>query len=254
MPNQLALEKPLVFFDLETTGINLAKDRIIELCAIRINPDNSRSTYIQRFNPEIPIESEATAAHGITNAMLAEEPLLADRVEEVCALFRGCDLAGYNILKFDVPLLVEELTRVNAKDIPIVGARYIDSYTIFIKKEPRKLSDALRFYAGEELVNAHSAQADVEASIKVLSGQLQKYNDLKPDVDSLFAFSTDGKAMVDYAGFFARNEVGELIFTFGQNKGKKVMENLGMLNWMLPRDFPRYTKRICQDILDGKLK
>jgi len=254
MLNSLKLEKPLVFFDLETTGTSIVKDRIIELCAIKVNPDKTRELYLQKFNPEIPIDPEASAVHGVTNEMLVNEPILACRVNEICDFFRGCDLTGYNILKFDVPLLVEELTRVGVTEIPITGARYVDAYTIFVKREPRKLSDALRIYAGEELVNAHSAQADVEATVKVLDGQLRKYQDLKPDVGSLYELSTDGKSMVDYAGFIGRNDAGELIFTFGQNRGKKVSENLGMLNWMLPRDFPLYTKKICQDILDGKLK
>ncbi len=253
MLNTLSLQRPLVFFDLETTGTSLTKDRIVELCAIKILPDKSRTMLLQRFNPEMPIPSSATAIHGITNEMVEDEPTFRERVNEIAAFFSNCDLAGYNIAKFDIPILVEELLRAGLGENPFEQVKIVDALSIFFKKEPRNLAAALKFYANEELINAHSAEADVEATIKVLNGQLEKYSDLTPTADSLHEFSYQESDYVDYDRKFARGKNGEIVFTFGKNKGLAVVGNLGMVEWMLNKDFAEQTKLIARKIIRGEI-
>lgn len=253
MLKTLQLVRPLIFFDVETTGVNTSKDRIIELYAVKILPDKSRIQYFQRFNPGIPIPAEATEVHGITNVMVANEPHFAEKADILVEFFSGCDLAGYNIVRFDIPILVEEFFRAGIEKNPFDNAQCVDCLAIFHKKEPRNLAAALKFYAQEELVNAHSAEADVEATIKVLNGQLQKYTDLDPSVNKLSEFNTSQKNIVDYDGRFVRNAEGEIVFAFGTNKGKRAVDNPGMLKWMLEKDFSGHTKFIARKILHGEL-
>ncbi len=251
--SNLNLKRPLVFFDTETTGVNIVQDRIIELCAIKIFLDKSRETFIQRFNPGIPIPPEATTVHGITDEMVANEPSFSTKVSEIVEFFSGCDLAGYNLIRFDIPLLVEELLRNGVKQIPFEGAKFIDCMAIWRVMEPRTLSDAVKYYTGEVHEEAHAAQGDAEATISVLAGQLAKYPDLSPDPDTLHDLALQGNSVIDYAGKFSRDDDGDIIFTFGKNSGQKVKDNLGMLDWMLSRDFPAHTKYIARKILNGEL-
>jgi len=252
--SNLNLKRPLVFFDTETTGVNIIKDRIIELCAIKIYPAKSNDIFLQRFNPGIPIEPGATEVHGITDEMVAHEPPFSEKAAEIAEFFSGCDLAGYNLIRFDVPLLVEELLRNGVTKIPFEGAHMIDCLAIWRKMEPRTLTDAVRSFTNGGHENAHSAKADVEATIKVLNGQLTKYPELAPDPDALYDLVNENRSVLDYAGKFARDETGEIIFTFGANRGKKVKDNYGMLEWMLPRDFTEHTKHIARQLLEGKLR
>ncbi len=254
MLENLNLNRPLVFFDTETTGVNIVNDRIIELCGIKIYPDKTQDLFLQRFNPGIPIPPEATAIHGITDEMVANEPRFSAKVDEIVDFFSGCDLAGYNLIRFDVPLLVEELLRNCVANIPFEGARFIDCLAIWRKMEPRTLSDAVKYYTGEVHAEAHAAKGDVEATMKVLSGQLAKYPDLSPDPDMLHKIAHEGNTVIDYAGKFTRDADGDIIFTFSNNIGKKVKDNLGMLDWMLTRDFTAQTKHIARQILDGELR
>lgn len=253
MLSQLSLTKPLIFFDLETTGISISKDRIIELCAIKIMPDKSRTMMLQLFYPEMPIPTDASAVHGITDEMVKNEPTFREKAKEVAAFFADCDLAGYNIAKFDIPILVEELLRAGLEENPFEKVKVIDSLSIFFKKEPRNLAAALKFYANEEIVNAHSAEADVEATIKVLNGQLEKYSDLNPTPDALHEFSFQENDYLDYDRKFFRDKKGEIIFMFGKNKGQPVADNLGMVKWMLDKDFSEHTKFIARKILSGEI-
>ena len=252
--SNLNLKRPLVFFDTETTGVNIIKDRIIELCAIKIYPAKSNDIFLQRFNPGIPIEPGATEVHGITDEMVAHEPPFSEKAAEIAEFFSGCDLAGYNLIRFDVPLLVEELLRNGVTKIPFEGAHMIDCLAIWRKMEPRTLTDAVRSFTNGVHENAHSAKSDVEATMKVLSGQLAKYSDLVGDPESLHCLVDQGTTILDYDRKFSRDEDGEIIFTFSANKGKKVRENLGMLDWMLSRDFTAHTKYIARQILEGKLR
>ena len=253
MLNSLALQRPLVFFDLETTGVSLTKDKIIELCAIKIMPDKSRSMLLQRFYPEMPIPPSATEIHGITDDMVKNEPTFREKAKEVAAFFSGSDLAGYNIAKFDIPLLVEEFLRAGLDENPFEKVKVIDSLSIYFKKEPRNLAASLKFYANEEIINAHSAEADVEATIKVLNGQLEKYSDLNPTAESLHEFSVQENDYLDYDRKFSRDKKGEIVFMFGKNKGLPVAENLGMVKWMLDKDFSEHTKFVARKILSGEI-
>ena len=254
MLNSLILHRPLIFFDLETTGVSLSKDKIIELCAIKIMPDKSRTMLLQRFYPEMPIPPSATEIHGITDEMVANEPTFREKAKEVLAFFSNCDIAGYNIAKFDIPLLVEELLRSGLEVNPFEKVKVIDSLSIYFKKEPRTLSAAVKFYAHEELLNAHSAEADVEATMKVLNGQLEKYSDLHPTPDALHEFSYQESEYLDYDRKFSRDKKGEIVFMFGKNKGVPVVHNLGMVKWMLEKDFSEHTKFIARKILKGEIK
>ncbi len=252
MLNRLQLSKPLIFFDLETTGTTL-KDRIVELCAIKIMPDKSRTMLLHRYYPEMPIPPSASAIHGITDEMVRNEPPFRERAKDVAAFFSGSDLAGFNIAKFDIPILVEELLRSGLTENPFETAKVIDSLSIFFKKEPRNLAAALKFYANEELQNAHSAEADVEATIKVLNGQLEKYPELAATSESLHEFSHQESDFLDYDRKFARDKNGEIVFMFGKNKGAPVADNLGMVKWMLDKDFTEQTKLIARKILKGEI-
>lgn len=253
MLDSLLLRRPLIFFDVETTGTNPFKDKIVELCAIKIQTDKSRTTYLQLFNPEMEIPADVSEIHGITNEMVKNEPPFREKAKEIAKFFSECDLAGFNIARFDVPVLVEEFLRAGLEYNPVEQAKIIDAMAIFHKKEPRNLAAALKFYAGEDLVDAHSAEADVEATIKVLDGQLKKYSDITPTPDSLQEFSIQKTPTLDYDGKFARDNKGEIIFTFGKNKGMSVADNHGMLHWMLGKEFSEHTKFIARKILNGEI-
>lgn len=209
---------------------------------------------MQRFNPGIKIPVDVSKIHGITNKMVEHEPAFKTKAQEVASFFSGCDLAGFNIAKFDIPILVEEFLRAGLEYNPVEDAKIVDAMTIFMRKEPRNLEAALKFYANEELKNAHSALADVEATIKVLNGQLKKYSDLHPSADSLHEFSASKYAVLDYDGKFGRDKNGDIIFTFGKNKGSLVSKNTGMIEWMLDKDFSEHTKFIARKILRGEIK
>jgi DNA polymerase-3 subunit epsilon len=253
MLDTLILQRPLIFFDVETTGTNPVKDKIVELCAIKILTDKSRSRYVQLFNPEMEIPYEVSQVHGITNDMVKNEPPFREKAKEIAKFFSDSDLAGFNIARFDVPVLVEEFLRAGLEYNPIENAKIIDTMSIFHKKEPRNLTAALKFYADEELVNAHSAEADVEATMKVLDGQLKKYSDIAPTADALQEFSVSKNLTLDYDGKFTRDNNGKIVFTFGKNKGLRVADNLGMVQWMLEKDFSEHTKFIARKILKGEI-
>jgi len=259
MLDTLLLQRPLIFFDVETTGPHPVKDKIVELCAIKIFSDSknasrkSRLTYIQLFNPEMEIPYEVSQLHGITNDMVKNEPPFRLKAQEIAEFFRGCDVAGFNIARFDIPILVEEFLRSGLTYNPLEEAKIIDTMAIFHKKEPRNLEAALNFYTGETLEQAHTAEADVEATIKVLDGQLRKYSDLIPTADALQEFVASKLPALDYDGKFGRNQQGEIIFTFGKNKGLRVADHLGMVQWMLDKDFSEHTKFIARKILKGEI-
>ena len=247
---KLQLTKPICFFDIETTGTEISKDRIVEIAILKLQPDGTKEKIEIRINPEIPIPAEVSKVHGITNEMVADSPTFKQESSRIHNFLKGCDLAGFNSDRFDIPLLVEEFLRAeisfNFKNI-----KTIDVQTIFHKKEPRTLSAALKFYCDEELTNAHSANADTKATHDVLLAQLDRYGDLEPNVDFLNQFSLRRKT-ADFAGFLVYNKEEEICFGFGKYKGKKVTEILdrepGYFGWVLNADFPRYTKKILTEI------
>ena len=247
---KLKLTKPLCFFDLETTGTDVSKDRIIEIAIIKVNTDGSRESLEIRLNPGIPIPPESTLIHGITDEMVANEPKFKDKARNIYNFLKGCDLAGFNSDRFDIPLLVEELLRADL-DFDFKNTKTIDVQNIFHKMESRTLSAALKFYCDKELTDAHTAIADANATLDVLIAQLDRYSELEPNVDFLNDFSTRKKT-ADFAGFLIYNKDDEICFGFGKHKGKKVNEILkeepGYFGWILNADFPRYTKKILTEI------
>jgi DNA polymerase III subunit epsilon len=218
----LQLDRPIVFFDLETTGTDPYYDRIIEICAIKLLPYGTRESLYHLLNPGIPIPEEASEINGFTDEQVADKPSFAEVAKEIAAFFTGCDLGGYNVRRFDAPFIMEEFHRCKLYPILLTETKIIDAQTVFHKKEPRDLSSAVKFFVKEDHTNAHSAQVDVEATIKVLKHQLITYGDLKPDVDFLHSFSADDEDFIDFSGKFRRNKKGQLVYKFGKYKNKVV--------------------------------
>ncbi|MGB3590768.1 MAG: 3'-5' exonuclease [Nonlabens sp.] len=247
---QLNLRRPICFFDLETTGTNISKDRIVEMCIHKVFPDGAEKTYTYRINPTVQIPPETTAVHGITNEMVKDEPTFKEKAHEINNIIKDSDLAGFNSNRFDIPLLAEEMLRANI-DFDMGNRNAIDVQNIFHKMEQRTLVAAYKFYCNKDLTDAHSAQADTIATYEVLKGQLERYNELENDMKSLAEFSTRRKP-VDFAGMLAYNEQGEECFNFGKHKGKKVVDVLkqepGYYSWIQNADFPLYTKKVLTSI------
>jgi len=250
--SELKLEKPLAFFDLETTGVNVAVDRIVEISIIKVFPDGSRETLTKRVNPTIPILPEATEVHGITDADVANEPTFSEIAREVSAFLTGCDMAGYNIMRFDLPMLVEEMLRAGAKHFPKEGARFVDAMSIFHHFEKRDLEAALKFYCDKDIVDAHSAEADALAVVDVLGAQIDRYA-LGNDIEQLQELSTQGQEIIDYAGKFTRDEKGDIVFTFGKNKDRRVVDDPSYVDWMCRGEFTKDTKEKGRKVLNGEI-
>ncbi len=247
---ELKLTKPIVFFDLETTGINIAKDRIVEISILKIFPNGNKESKTWLVNPEIEIPKEASDIHGITNEQVVTEPTFKELATKVSEMIEGCDLAGFNSNRFDIPLLAEEMLRAGV-DFDMNNRVAVDVQVIFHKKEERTLSAAYKFYCGKSLENAHSAEADTNATYEILKAQLDKYNDLENDINFLNEYSTFSKR-ADFAGFVVFNEEGDEIFTFGKYKGQKVVDVLakdkGYFSWIQNAEFPLYTKKVLAEI------
>ncbi len=248
---RIQLQRPLAVFDLETTGINITQDRVIEIAILKIHPDGTQETYLKRVNPEVKMTEENMAIHGITNKELENEPTFGELAPEIKAFIADCDFGGYNSNRFDVPVLVEEMLRVDPT-FNISKAKFIDVQNIFHKMEQRTLSAAYKFYCGNDLVNAHSALADATATWEILNAQLEKYTDLKTDVAFLADFTlAHDNQRADFAGRLAKNEKGEILYNFGKNRGKTVAEIMqtepGYHGWMLNADFPLHTKQTLRE-------
>jgi DNA polymerase-3 subunit epsilon len=246
----MLLTRPLCVFDIESTGVNVVQDRIVELCVLRIQPDGSETVKTWRVNPGIPIPAVVTEIHGISDADVADAPAFEGILPELIPMLQGSDLVGYNSNKFDIPLLAEELLRAGS-DFDLSQCRSIDVQNIFHKKEQRTLVAALKFYCESDLVNAHSAEADVRATYEVLKAQLLRYEDLPRDVAALSDFSTMNKA-ADFAGFITYDSEGHEQFSFGKYKGQRVSHVLskdsGYYSWLQNADFPLFTKKILTAI------
>ena len=242
---RLKLERPIMFFDLETTGTNILRDRIVEISMIKVYPDGHDLQRTVRVNPGMPIPAEATAVHHITDADVADKPLFADIAAQLAESFAGCDITGFNSNRFDVPMLAEEFARVGV-DFDFTAPRYVDVQTIFHKKEQRTLSAAYRFYCDKDLEGAHSANADTRATYEVLLAQLERYADLPCDIDGLSDFSMQQKN-VDLAGRLVYDDQHREVINFGKYKGQLAADVLqkdpGYYNWIQQGDFPSETKR-----------
>ncbi|MBS1486290.1 MAG: 3'-5' exonuclease [Bacteroidetes bacterium] len=254
---KLSLKIPLCFFDLETTGINISRDRIIEIAVIKVMPNGEMIRKSNRVNPGIPIPPESTAIHGITDDDVKNKPTFKEVAKDYARFMEGCDLAGFNILKFDVPMLVEEFLRADV-EFDYQRKKIIDSQRIFHLMEKRNLASAYRFYCRKEMTNAHSAEADTQACLEVLQAQIEKYDGsdvtdtqerkigmIKNDMESLSKLVSDD--LVDLSGRMVRNPKGEVIFNFGKHKNKLVTqvfkEEPSYYDWMMNGDFPLDTKR-----------
>ncbi len=247
---KLNLTKPIIFFDLETTGTNITHDRIVELSYIEVSPDGTEEKKSRRINPEMPIPPESTAIHHITDEDVKDCPTFRQVSKALLAIFDGCDIAGYNSNKFDVPLLMEEFARCGL-NFEIKGRHFIDVQNIFHKMEQRTLVAAYKFYCGGDLENAHSALADTQATYDVLLGQLDRYGNLKNDIGFLAEFSASGRN-VDLAGRIVLNDKDVPVFNFGKHKGKTVEEVLrrepSFYDWMMQGDFPKNTKDMLRQL------
>jgi DNA polymerase-3 subunit epsilon len=247
---EINVKNPLVFIDLETTGIDVINDRIVEISAVKIMPNGKREVKTRRINPTIPIPAEATAVHGITNDDVMDEPTFKEIAKSLAQFMEGCDMAGFNSNRFDFPLLAEEFLRADV-DFDFRKRKFIDVQTIFHKMEKRTLEAAYKFYCNKELVGAHGAEVDAIATFEVLKAQLDRYSELQNDVDFLADFSTHNQN-VDFAGRIIYDENGKEIFNFGKHKGKSVEEifekESSYYAWMMNGDFPLYTKKILTSI------
>lgn len=246
----LNLKRPLAFIDLETTGINVTTDRIVELSVLKIWPNGKEEWMSTRVNPEMPIPPKTTAIHGIKDEDVVNSPAFREVAKKLAVFLEGCDLAGYNAIKFDIPVLAEEFLRVNI-DFNFRKRRYIDVQVIFHKKEQRTLSAAYQFYCNKELQGAHGSKADTSATFEVLKSQLDRYQDLENDVEKLADFSCFNNN-VDFAGRIILDENGVETFNFGKHKGKAVetvfAEEPAYYSWMMNSEFPLYTKKILTEI------
>ncbi|MFM9143135.1 MAG: exonuclease domain-containing protein [Bacteroidota bacterium] len=248
---RLGLQRPLVFFDLETTGLSIGKDRIVEFAGVKLKPDGSVQELEQRLQPGIPIPLDVSKIHGIYDADVIGMPTLEEFAPRILQFFDQADLAGYNSAYFDLPFLVDEMLRIG-QDLDLTTARMVDVQAIFHKKEPRDLKAALRYYCGAELENAHSAAADARATCRILLEQLNRYPDLQPNVDFLHRFTARNNKSVDLAGRIVRDDQGVETFGFGKYKGQSVEQVFGRdpsyYTWMMAGDFPRHTKKIITAI------
>ena len=247
----LNLANPIVFFDLETTGVNIAKDRIVEISVLKVYPNGKEEQKTIRVNPEMHIPEETSKIHGIYDEDVKDAPTFKNIAKELAHYIEGCDLGGYNSNRFDIPLLAEEFLRADV-DFDMSKRKFVDVQTIFHKMEQRTLSAAYRFYCDKCLEDAHTAAADTMATYEVLKSQLDRYGDkLENSIEFLSKFSTQNKN-VDFAGFIVLDDKGVEVFNFGKNKGvpveKVLQEQQGYYDWMMKSDFPLYTKKVLTRI------
>jgi DNA polymerase-3 subunit epsilon len=242
---KLNLKNPLVFFDLETTGINITTDRIVEISYLKITVDGKEESKTRRINPEMHIPEQATAIHGITDDDVKDCPTFKEIAKSLANQIEGCNLAGFNSNRFDIPLLAEEFLRAGV-NIDLNKRKFIDVQTIYHKMEPRNLIAAYKYYCGKDLTEAHSAEADTRATYEVLMSQLDKYPDLENDTDKLSAFSSFTNN-VDFAGRMIFNEKGDEVINFGKYKGQLVKDVLkkdpGYYSWIMQGEFALNTKQ-----------
>ena len=244
------LKKPIVFFDLESTGLNPATDRIVEISMLKIFPDGKEDEYTQRINPTIPISPESSKVHGIFDADVADEPTFQQASRQILDFIKGCDLGGYNSNRFDIPLLAEEFARAGV-EVDIKKINLVDVQVIFFKQEPRTLAGAYKFYCGKELEGAHSARADVKATWEILKAQVDRYDDVGNDVEALSELS-GADHVADLAGRLVYDDEKNVLFNFGKHKGKRVdnvfRKEPSYYDWMMNGDFPAYTKKVITRI------
>ena len=247
---KLNLKNPIVFLDLETTGVDPSRDRIVEISLVKVMPDGTKEVKTRRINPEMPIPPAATAVHGITDEDVKDCPRFREIAKSLAAYIEGCDFGGFNSNKFDIPVLAEEFLRAGV-DVDLKKRKMVDVQNIFHKMEQRTLVAAYKFYCDKDLENAHSAEADTLATYEVLMAQPDRYEELKNDIDFLADFSSRSQ-FVDYAGRIVYDEKGVEVFNFGKHKGRSVAEVFreepSYYSWMMNGDFPKYTQKVITEI------
>lgn len=252
---KLKLQRPIVFFDLETTGTSVTHDRIVEISIIKIFPDGSETIHSRRINPGMHIPEEATAIHHITDEDVADQPRFEQIAQKLALFITGCDIAGFNSTRFDLPLLDQEFHRAGI-DFDFSDVKFIDVQNIFHKKEQRTLVAAYRFYCNRDLENAHSATADTRATYEVLLAQLERYPDLGTDVESLSEFSAMNRS-VDFVGRLVLDDKGREVINFGKYKGRLAEEVLsiepGYYDWIMKSDFPSSTQKAFTVVMERVL-
>lgn len=245
----LQLKKPLAFIDLETTGVNPGTDRIVEIAVVKILTDGTRSVKNKRINPEMPIPKGASDVHGITDEMVKNEPTFKQIAQELKQMLDGCDFAGYNSNRFDIPLLMEEFLRAGV-EFDMKNRKLLDVQNIFHKMEPRTLSAAYKFYCNKSLDGAHSAEVDASATYEILEAQLERYTELGTNIDSILKVIGEDQ-VVDFARRFVMDN-GVEVFNFGKFKGRPVADVLKAepqyYDWMMKGDFPQHTKQKLTEI------
>lgn len=252
----LQLTRPIAFIDLETTGVNLSTDRIVEIAIVKLMTDGTRLVKRKLLNPQIAIPQSSSDIHGITDEMVKDAPTFKQAGNEIKQFLEGCDLGGYNSNRFDIPILMEEFLRAGMEEVDLSQQRMIDVQHIFYQMEPRTLTAAYKYYCDKELENAHSAEVDIKATIEVLEAQVTRYPKLGNTVDSILGVIGEEK-IVDYARRFIFDEKGVEVFNFGKNKGKSVADTLRnepqYYDWMMKGDFPLHTKRKLTEIFNRSM-
>ena len=247
---KLQLTRPLAFFDLETTGINIVTDKIVEISILKVDPNGNEQVLNYRVNPEIPIPPKTSEIHGIYDADIADSPTFKEIGKEIATFLKDSDIAGYNSNKFDIPLLAEEFSRNNI-DFDWTKRKFVDVHVLFLKMEPRTLSAAYKFYCDKDLENAHSAEADTYATYEILKSQLERYPSMQNEVTFLSEF-TSQNSNVDFAGRIIFNDQKVEIFNFGKYKGQTVVDVLkkdpNYYSWMMNGEFHSHTKQVITAI------
>jgi DNA polymerase-3 subunit epsilon len=246
---KLNLTRPLAFFDLEATGIDRENDRIVEIAICKLMPDGSQVVKTRRVNPGIPILAGATEVHGISDDDVKDEPFFEALAPGLIKFLEDCDVAGFNSNAYDIPMLFNEFQRAGIY-WDYTKFRKIDAGNIFKINEPRTLSAAVKFYCGRDMENAHSAEADILATVDVFMAQVEKYPDLPANLDELELFCNYGKPILDISGKFTTDDEGFIVFNYGPKRGVRAMDELGLVQWMINKDFPQDTKNICYQILE----
>jgi DNA polymerase-3 subunit epsilon len=258
---KLRLTRPIVFFDLETTGIDVEKDKIVEISLLKLFPDGTEEIITQLVNPERVIPVEASKIHGIYELMVANEMTFKELAPSLLKRFEGCDLSGFNIINYDLPLIRMEFKRIGI-EFPAQGINAIDPYQIYTKKEPRaqgnpgeprNLAAAYRFYCNKSITSAHSAEADIIATKEVFLAQIERYSDIGVTVEEIVKFTGSGsRRNVDIAGKLVYNDKNEIVYNFGKHNGKRVKDEKSYAEWMIKQDFPDETKKVLREILSNK--
>ncbi|MBQ4367834.1 MAG: 3'-5' exonuclease [Muribaculaceae bacterium] len=243
---ELKLKNPIIFFDVESTGLNITTDRIVEISYVKIYPNGREERHTYLVNPEMPIPQQAVNVHHITDEMVKDAPVFKQLARTLASVFEGCDIAGFNSNQFDIPLLAQEMNRAGV-EFDVSRRRFIDVQTIFHKKEKRDLEAAYRFYCGKEMENHHSSMCDAQTTYEVLKGQLDRYPDLENDVEFLSQYSSHNNK-ADLAGRFIYDEQRRVVVNFGKYKGQVLAEVLkkdpSYYSWMMRSDFAENTKQV----------